>query len=292
MQFLETVSNLLGNQVIGTIILILVAVAVRYLAERFFVSRSNVELDQQRRVISNLRNSLFFIVLIGLMFIWAPALRTFALSLTAFAVAIILATKELILCISGSLLKTASRSMRVGNWIEINGMRGEVVDQTLMSTTIQELGNGSGDYSFTGRTIILPNSIFLSTPIINERFFKRYVIHSFHLVAESQDDIAAIEKAMIDTINLEMEEHIEHAKRYNALIETQAGIDIVDLEPQTKLVVTNEGKTKIVITAFLPTKHALQIEQKAMRAGLANLREQKLAQAEAYAASLQPQPAE
>lgn len=286
MNLTEIVSKLLDNQVVGTVVLILVAIAIRLLAERFLAKRSNVEAEQRRRTISNLRNSLFFIVLIGLMFIWAPALRTFALSLTAFAVAIILATKEIILCISGSLVKAASRSMRVGNWIEINGMRGEVVDQSLLSTTIQELGNGTGHYDFTGRTIILPNSIFLSSPIVNERFFKRYVIHSFHLMTDPLDDVETIERSMIDAVVEEMEEHIENATRYNALIEKQAGIDIVDLDPRSTLSITSDGKTKITITAFLPTLHAVPIEQKAVRAGLSELRKQRIAQAQEYASPL------
>lgn len=292
MKILETVTDLLNNQASATVILILVAVAVRFLAERFFASRTNVAIEDRRRVASNLRNSLIVIVLLGLMFIWAPALRTFALSLTAFAVAIILATKELILCISGALLKAASQSTRVGNWIEINGMRGEVVDQTLLSTTIQELGNSGGYYDFTGRTIILPNSIFLNTPIINERFFKRYVIHLFHLIIEPQDNIDSVEQAMLKTVSQEMEEHMEQASRYNALIEKQAGIDIVDLEPSSMISVTDLGHIKISITAFMPTKAAVPIEQKALRAGLEELRKQRLAQAEAASATSKTQAAE
>lgn len=273
MEILSTVTELLTNQVVGTIVLFFVAFAIRFAAERYFLSRTDVETEQRRRILSNLRNSLFFIVLIGLMLIWAPALRTFALSLTAFAVAIILATKELILCISGSVLKTASRSMRIGHWIEINGMRGEVVDQTLWSTTIQELGNGTGHYDFTGRTIIIPNSLFLNAPLFNERFFKRYVIHSFQLVVDPHTEIEIVEEAMLSSLREEMKDHAEAAKRYSALVAKQTGVDIFDIEPHCKLSATNEGKIKMVVTALLPTRSALSIEQKALRAGLATYRE-------------------
>ena len=265
---------LTGNQLAGTLVLVFCALVLRLLIERYLNRRDSLEAESRRRIISNLRNGLFFLVLVGLMMIWAPALRTFALSLTAFAVAIILATKELILCISGSFLKTTSGAMRVGHWIEVHGFRGEVVDQTLLSTRIEELGNGAGSYEFTGRTIVIPNSLFLTHPVTNERFFKRYVIHNFQLVIEAHYDPVAVEKAVLKAIDLAMKDHIEGARRYNAMIEKRAGIDIVDLEPKTHFSTTNEGRVRLQVTAFLPTRQAVQIEQKAVLAGLAVARMQ------------------
>jgi len=265
------------NQVVSTIILVLAAIAIRIGAERYLNLRKDVESDHRRRMLSNLRNSLFFILLIGISLIWAPALRTFALSLTAFIVALIIATKELILCISGSVLKTASGAMKVGNWIEVNGMRGEVVDQTLMSTTLQELGKEGATYEFTGRTIVIPNSIFLNAPVTNEHFFKRFVFHTFYLVVDSLIDIEPVERKILETLKAKMADHIDVAQRYNAIIEKKAGIDIHDPEPRTKVSTMNDGKVKLSVTASLPTRYAAEIEQTALRAGLSAVREQVLA---------------
>ena len=269
------IDKLAGNESVGSLILILAAIALRIVAGRFLLSKPGGDIDQRRRILSNIKNGLFVLVVIGLFFIWAPALRTFALSLTAFAVAIILATKELILCFSGAVLKMASGSMRVGSWIEIAGLRGEVIDQNLMSTTIQELGSGTEAYEFTGKTIVLPNSLFLAAPVKNERFFKRYVIHSFSVVLDGATDPAPVIDTLTQTIKDEMKDVEEVTRRYHALVESRAGIDIAGLEPEHRLTMTNEGRVKVTMTCFLPTRAALAIERRALKAALALLRAAK-----------------
>lgn len=276
----QIITILTSNQIAGTIILVFLAIAIRVGAERYLTHRDDVEADHRRRMLSSLRNTLFFILLIGLVFVWAPSLRTFALSLTAFAVAIILATKELILCISGSLVKSSGASMRVGSWIEVNGIRGEVIDQSLMTTTIQELGKDHGAYDFTGRTIAMPNSIFLTSSVINERFYKRYVFHTFYMVVDANIDTAPLVKIMVDAVNMEMKEHLDVAKRYIALIENRSGIDIHEPEPRVKIQMLNDGRVKLALTAFLPTRQAAEIEQKALHLGLQELRRQITEQSE------------
>ncbi len=264
-----------GNQVAGSLILVVAAIALRIAADRYLRSRDSISVDQRRRIVSNLKNLLFFIVGIGLFFIWAPALRTFALSLTAFAVAIILATKELILCISGTLLKTTSGSMRVGDWISVNNIRGEVIDQTLMTTTVQELGTGQNMYAFTGRTITLPNSVFLSAQVTNEEFYKNYVVHPIHLNIDYDIDPAPVIKAMRNVIHAEIKDNLEIARRYKSRVESRASITLPDIEGDARLTTTNEGRVEITINCFLPTKSAITIEQKAFSAGLGQIRMQR-----------------
>lgn len=268
----EMLTLLTNNQFAGTMIIIVLAVGVRLGVQGYLSRRGDIASDQKRRILSGVRNALFFVLLVALAMIWAPSLRTFALSLTAFAVAIILATKELILCISGSFVKTASAAMRIGSWVEINGIRGEVVDQTIMTTTLQELGKHQDSYEFTGRTIVLPNSIFLTAPVINERFHKRYVYHSFQIVTDSSVDFEPIKTAMIAAVKDAMEPEKEVAGRYQELIENRSGISIHGPEPRTRIESLNDGKVKLVVTAFLPTKRAIEIEQKAMFTGMAALR--------------------
>jgi hypothetical protein len=65
------------------------------------------------------RNLSIAIVLFGLLSIWAEELRTLAVSLIAFAVAAVIATKELILCASGPLVRAAGDADGIGDRIEI-----------------------------------------------------------------------------------------------------------------------------------------------------------------------------
>ena len=116
----------------------------------------------RRRWSVTIRNTLILVSIIGLAIIWAPQLQNFAVSLIAIAVALVLATKELLDCLTGSLLRTASKAYAVGDRIEINGTRGNVVDHNFLTTTLLEIGPGQTSHQYTGRAIVIPNNQLLS----------------------------------------------------------------------------------------------------------------------------------
>src|SRR5690606_5223471 len=94
--------------------------------------------DQRRRIMVSVRNALLVVLIVGLVMIWGAELRVAALSAFAIAAAIVIATKELIMCISGSFLRTGSHAFKVGDRIEVGGIRGDVFDTTLLTTTLFE----------------------------------------------------------------------------------------------------------------------------------------------------------
>lgn len=155
-----------GNQIASTLVLVASFFVLRKLAEKLLRGSADFIPDDRRRLISLSHNTLVLLLVIGLIMIWAPALRTFALSVTAFLVALVLATKELILCITGGLLRTSTGSFSVGDWVRIGDQRGEVIDQSILSVTLQELETPTRGHHFTGRTITLPNSVFLTATVV------------------------------------------------------------------------------------------------------------------------------
>lgn len=230
----------------------------------------------KRRLLSSVKNGVLLFIIIGLVLIWAPTLRTFVFSLAAFTVAIVIATKELILCLSGGVLRILSGPFRVGNWININGIHGQVLEQNFLTTKVQEVHSNDRSYEFTGRTITIPNSLFLAHPVKNENFFNQFVYHSFSITMETDCDYHAIEEIILKTLNEHMEDYKERAQRYNKVIEDKAGLDMQDIEPQVVLETTAEARIRMNVTAFMPTNQAMQIEQATIRAALDEVRNQTL----------------
>lgn len=268
----ESLRHLVENQMMSTIVLFIVIFLCRFATNRLLQHHFASDAERRRRIASNIRNALFIITLFGLLFIWAPLLRNFALSLTAFAVAIILATKELILCLSGSFLKTSTGEIRVGDWITVNGIRGEVVDQTFMSTKLQELGEAGSRYEFTGRTISLPNSVFLTAHVINDEMTKKFVFHTITLVIDKAVDPTPVIDAITRTIANETEADKASGHRLKSRVEKDTGILLPDSDPVVHFGTTGEGKLKLMVRAMLSTKRAASIEKAAMLAGLEAIR--------------------
>ena len=211
-----------------------------------------------RRWIVSSRNVVLFLLLVGLVLIWAPQLRTFALSLAAVAVAIVVATKELILCVSGALLRASTRAFTVGDWIEVAGVRGEVVDHTLLATTLQEFQPKS--FHYTGRTAVVPNSLFVTAPVRNLTVVRDYTFHTFSLTFEPELDLDGLEAEVARLVETHYGPHRDDAARANARIERRSGVDILDPESRVRLSTTDLGKYRLTITLFCPTRLAEPLE--------------------------------
>ncbi|MBS1302695.1 mechanosensitive ion channel domain-containing protein [Loktanella sp. SALINAS62] len=220
--------------------------------------RSDLPPHVMRRWIATSRNVFLIFLLFGLVLIWAPQLRTFALSLAAVAVAIVVATKEMILCISGSLMRASTRAFAVGDWIEVSGVRGEVVDHSLLATTMQEFLPNS--FHYTGRTAVVPNSVFFSSPIRNLTVVRDYTFHSFAVTTEADVDLPDRQSDLVAIVERHYGPHREEAARANAGIERRSGVDILDPESRIRFSTTDLGKARVTISLFCPTRLAEVLE--------------------------------
>jgi len=194
--------QLLQSGVWASIALLAALFAIRFLVGRALKRGEGFTPLVVRRWTASLRNVLILVAIVGLVMIWAPQLRTFALSLTAFAVASVIAMKELIMCFSGSALRTLSRAYTVGDYIEIGGRRGEVMDFNLLVTRLREFEKQDGSFNRTGREVILPHSLLLSSPVRVEGHAGGRVRHVFSMTFEPDANLFA-ERAAIEEAALE-----------------------------------------------------------------------------------------
>jgi small-conductance mechanosensitive channel len=125
-------SDSMISLITSSVILIVTVLALRALLGRF-IRRSVASTELRRKWMVQSRNGLLLLLMLGLVLIWGEELRTLALSIVAIAVAFVVATKELILCVIGTLLKTVSNSFNLGDRIQVKDFRGDVIDQNSVS---------------------------------------------------------------------------------------------------------------------------------------------------------------
>lgn len=177
--------------VLASVALLATLLVAWAITRRALKARDNLSAQVARRWTANVRNALLLIAVVGLLMIWAPQLRTFALSLTAVAVAVVVATKELILCLSGSAFRTFSRAYSIGDIVEIGALRGEVVDINLLSTRLREIERRAGSIRPTGESAVVPHSLLFTQ---SARLLARDgapATHGFALVFETDADMFA-----------------------------------------------------------------------------------------------------
>ena len=234
-----------------SVILIVTVMILRALTARF-IQRTVQSPELRGRWLINSRNGFLLLMLLGLVMIWGEELRTLALSIVAIAVAFVVATKELILCFTGSILKSGSRSFVLGDRIQIKDLRGDVIDQTLLATTILEVGPGKHMHQRTGRRIVIPNALFVSEPVVNESFTTHYDFHVFTVPFKREDNWQLAQTALLESANRQCQSYLELVRRYMSKIGSQRGLMMPTVEPRVSLQVPVAGE--IHLTVRLPVK--------------------------------------
>ncbi|SMY34654.1 Mechanosensitive ion channel [Photobacterium malacitanum] len=257
----EIFTYLLMNKLLFSVLIIAIIAIVRRLilsqvrGDEFFVT------ETQRKWMSRTKNGTFTLTLVVLFLLWRSEINEFALSVTAIAVAIVVASKEIILCFTGSIQRASSRSFRIGDWIEVGKICGEVIEHNMMATVIQEIDLHHGQYHYTGKTATLPNSMFFTYPVKNLNFMKRYVYHNFSIVVRDFVNLYPLLPTIITKIDLHCEDFIDVARRYNSVIEKHAGVDLPGSEPHIHISSSTTGEQIVHFMIFCPTERATHLEQ-------------------------------
>ncbi|MFO7856380.1 MAG: mechanosensitive ion channel [Paracoccaceae bacterium] len=241
-----------------TVLLAVGILLLRWAAIRLIRGQADYVSDERRRWIAVVRNG-SLLVLIGIVgVLWLPEARDFALSLAAVALAVVIATKELLLCLTGALLRAISGAFQTSDWIEVGDVSGEVYEQTFLSTTLLEVNPRR--YEYTGRTITLPNSVFLTSRVINHGFRKRFVFHEFVVYAEPLPHAEAVRAHLERRLAEAAAEFEELAARYASVIEKRVGVRLPGTAPRVRLGTTDLAKLAFEATLFCPRERALDLE--------------------------------
>lgn len=263
------VTGSLPYMLISTAILIFVTIILRWLLSRY-IRRSVSSTDLRRRWLVQSRNGLLLLLLLGLLFIWGEELRALALSIVAIAVAFVVATKELILCVTGSILKTGAGSFNIGDRIQIKDFRGDVIDQNLLATTILEVGPGKITHQRTGRMTVIPNALFVSEPVINESYTHDYILHVFTVPFKREDDWREAQEAFLKCANRHCQPYLEDVRKHMKEISEERGLEVPKVEPRVTIQVPAAGEVHLIIRIPVKSGQRSFIEQSILSEVLSN----------------------
>ncbi len=241
--------------------LILVVLIIRMGIHHSLFRTSDLPVETQRRWSVSIRNALLLIFILGMISIWAPRLQTFAVSIFAVAVALVLATKELIACLSGSGLRMLTKAYSLGDRIQIGGVRGNVVDHNALTTTLLEIGPGQTSHQYTGRAMVIPNSFLFSHPLTNETYTKKFRLHIITVPLSTDDDWKTAEQLLLKAGQEEAAPYIEEARSYLKQLEGKQWLDAPSVEPRVTVQMPEPGHIHLLLRVPCPTQYPSRLEQ-------------------------------
>ncbi len=259
MEFLEP---FLTKKLIATVVLVILLWGCRYFIARY-IRRSQRRWSSQKRLkwISSTRSFVFVLMLLSVILLWGEAIQGFAVSIFAIVFAMVFSVKETLMCLNGSIVRLRGKFFDIGDRIEIEGIRGDVIDSTFLSTTVEEVGKGPNNHLYTGRQISFPNSLFLSHSVINESFLGNESVLRMEIPLEKEEDWKRGQETLLKIAEERGAPYLERSRRRMVAIAKNRGIELPSADPQVTL--SHPEPTRIILhlQMVIPSRFSQQLEQ-------------------------------
>jgi small-conductance mechanosensitive channel len=270
---MDDLTNLANEEmliyVLSTAILVLLVVIIRMGIHHSLFEGADLSVESRRRWGVTIRNILLALFILGIGFIWAPKIQPFAVSLLAIALAVVLATKEIITCISGSILRMVTKAYSLGDRIEIGDIRGKVVDHNALTTTLLEIGPGQTSHQYTGRAMTFPNSFLFNHSLTNETYTKKFRLHIITVPLSTDDNWKIAEQLLLKAGREEAGPYIEEARTYLKKLEGKLWLDAPSVEPRVTIQLPKPGQIHLLLRVPCPTQYPSRLEQAILKKFLA-----------------------
>ncbi len=250
------------EEVVESVLMVMVLLVLRGVLLNLYLRRHpHYSIEEKRRSLVLSRNLTLILTIFGLAVIWATQIQTLALSMFAVAAAIVVATKELIMCLSGSILRSVTKQYSVGDYIEVNGLRGRVVDINLLNTLMMQIGPNPLVGQLSGKTLSFPNSLLLNHSVRRDNILGDYVIHTVEIpvpIHLDSDVIVGRLKAVLEPLCQPyvpaIQRHLENVQAEKLFITPAA-------QPRVTRVPHDDKVYLIIVRYASPVAKRLEIQQ-------------------------------
>ncbi len=165
---------------------------------RMFIRQITEEPEKRYIWSRNYRRLVAVVVLVFILTLWAPQLRTLVAILTLFGVGLAIAMRDTLLSIMGWGILLRREPYRRGDRIEINGIKGDVLDVHLLHTVLMEVDNWVDGEQSTGRLVHMPNSWVFQHPVMNYTQGFRFIWNEISIVVTFRSDWEAAREIMLE----------------------------------------------------------------------------------------------
>lgn len=208
--------RILGHLIIQSlawILVILICMVLGDAAVRRILSHPALERRQAQtlRMLFGLAVQLVGILLILVVLFGTPHETPTILGLTTAALTI--ALQDFVLAFFGWFVLMGKRGIRIGDWVEINGVSGEVIEVGLMRTTLLETGNLAERGTPTGRRISFMNSFAIRGQYFNFSTSGQWMWDQISLSVPPSVDTHAATERILQAVQEETQENASLAEQ-------------------------------------------------------------------------------
>ena len=143
---------------------------------------------------------------------FSGAIKDFTLIIGLFTAGIAFTLQELILSIAGSLYIFMVKVYKPGDRIEINGIKGDVIDVDSIYTTMMEIGQWVSSDNYSGRIVKLSNAFVFKGPIYNYSHDFPFIWDEFNLPIHYGSDVDLAKSIVLKIASETLSEYTANSK--------------------------------------------------------------------------------
>jgi len=181
----------------------------------------------------------FLIILMIFMAITLDDIKDYTIILGLFTAGITFTLQELILSIAGSFYIFFVRVYKPGDRIEINNIKGDVIDIDSIYTTLMEMGEWVSSDNYSGRIVKISNAFVFKGPIKNYSMDFPFVWDELNILITYDSDITLAKDLILKEAHELLSDYSQKSKtkwqemveRYyieNATIEPTIAVNLTD----------------------------------------------------------------
>lgn len=227
------------------------------------LQRSRLSAPTRRRWLNQIHIASVIVLSVGLILVWAEQLRNVTLSLVAIAAAIAIATKEVVVCLSGAFIRTASRQVSVGDRIRVKDVRGDVLETGALTTTLLEVASDSQRQ--TGRLIVMPNQVFTNEMVYNESHTGDYGLHLLRVPVANDGCWPAAEQRLLAAARAACADFLEGARDHLGAVGWIKGVGPDSTEPRITIELRSSDTIELLLRYPAPRSTPAAVEQAILR---------------------------
>ena len=166
-------------------------------------------------------------------------IKDVALAIGLFTAGITITLQELILSIAGSVYIFLVKVYKPGDRIEINGIKGDVIDIDGIYTTMMEIGQWVSSDNYSGRIVKLSNAFVFRGPVYNYSRDFPFIWDEIDLPIRYGSDVEQAKKIVMDIASAQLSEYVNASVRQWKSVVDRYYIEDAMVEPTQAISLTD-----------------------------------------------------
>jgi small-conductance mechanosensitive channel len=168
-------------------------------------------------------------------------LSMMAATLGVVSAGLVISLQDVCTSVFGWFVIMSGGKFRIGDRLEIDGTRGDVLDIQLLRTTLLEVGGWLGTEQPTGRVILVPNNVIFKTKIFNYSYGHAYIWSKLDITVTFGTPMAQAIAHFQQMLHEETRALMAEARQASAVMLRRYGIEDAVYEPKIYTAIADSG---------------------------------------------------